>query len=209
MHCSSRSTAVRTMSSSWRLAAVALAMAGCGAAEAPTPGLSATGQDATATKDSGAQSDVGAAADGGGAAAKDAAPDPDVSAGSDAPSTPDTSFASGCKVTPHLSSIEQQVFVPKCATSACHGAAKPSGSLDLHKGKAYTELVGVIAASTGAAGWTRVVPGDPDQSFLVVKLTGPLAGQGKLMPVGASAAVDPDCTIAAIRAWIQAGAPND
>lgn len=57
-------------------------------------------------------------------------------------------------------------------------------------------------------GWMRVMPGDPDRSFLLSKLTDRLgSGEGLSMPYNA-APLD-NTTIDVIRAWIAAGAPSE
>src|SRR5205814_6809540 len=69
----------------------------------------------------------------------------------------------------------EKVFNRSCASATCHGAAA-SGGLVLSRGTAYANLVGVPAANEAArdAGGMRVVPGDPDRSFLLDKLEGRL-----------------------------------
>ncbi len=83
----------------------------------------------------------------------------------------------------------------------CHSGADADAGLDLSAGSAWASLVG--AASTEAPGRTRVVPGDPDASYLVAKLEGTAGDQ---MPLGGAAL--PAATIATVRAWISAGAPD-
>jgi len=83
-----------------------------------------------------------------------------------------------------FATIERQVFGISCATVSCHGAAA-SGGLTLEVGSAYANLVGVPATNPAAhtAGLLRVVPGDPDASFLLDKLTGMLTpDEGDPMP---------------------------
>jgi hypothetical protein len=108
-----------------------------------------------------------------------------------------------------FATLERQVFAVSCASVSCHGAAA-SGGLTLATGSAYANLVGVPATNPAAhaAGLLRVVPGDPDASFLLDKLTGMLtADEGDPMPrVGARL---PTAHIDLIRRWIAAGAPAD
>jgi len=108
-----------------------------------------------------------------------------------------------------FATLERQVFGASCATVSCHGAAD-SGGLTLATGSAYANLVGVPAANPGAhaAGLLRVVPGDPDASFLLDKLTGMLTpDEGDPMPrVGGPL---PAARIDLVRRWIAAGAPAD
>ena len=70
-----------------------------------------------------------------------------------------------------------------CAQVRCHGDDQDeSADLDLRPAVAYRQLVG--AASPGRMNAVRVVPGHPEQSFLVDKLTGKLGRyEGKRMPL--------------------------
>lgn len=113
---------------------------------------------------------------------------------------------SACAVKPTLESLEKEYFAGSCAFSSCHSAAKHAGELVLEPGLSYANLIGIPALHPGAVNFVRVDPGKPDDSFLYIKVTQPQAGQGKLMPVGASEPVDADCGIAALKAWIAAGA---
>src|SRR5213594_5113855 len=72
--------------------------------------------------------------------------------------------------------IQKKIFDSTCATPSCHGAGAASAGLDLSDGAAYSNLVGVPAANEAAraAGLLRVAPGDPDHSYLLLKLEGTL-----------------------------------
>jgi hypothetical protein len=104
--------------------------------------------------------------------------------------------------------IERRIFKLSCTTASCHGTAG-AGGLVLTRGVAAANLVGVAASNpaAAAAGLLRVVPGDPDRSFLVRKIEGTLgAGEGDPMPqVGARL---PASLIDLIRRWIAAGATS-
>lgn len=108
-------------------------------------------------------------------------------------------------VQPTLDSIQANVFTPSCAVSGCHtgpaGGPLPTG-MDLASADAsFANLVGVD--SLQSPGDVRVVPGDADASYLVMKIEG-RAPFGGRMPLGGGA-LDAT-TIEAIRAWIDAGA---
>ncbi len=137
--------------------------------------------------------------------AADALVQPTADALVDAPRTP--AETSKCTIKPTLASLEKDYFGASCAFGSCHSAAKKAGQLVLESGKSYAELVGVAALHPGASGWVRVLPGKPEDSFLFVKVTQPQSGQGKLMPMGVSEPLDADCAVAALKAWIAAGAP--
>jgi hypothetical protein len=102
--------------------------------------------------------------------------------------------------------IRDNLFRTSCsAFSACHQGQRPAGSLNLTPALAHAELVGVPAAAV--AGWVRVVPGAPEQSYLLVKLgaiDGPLGIGGTRMPPNSP----PICgqKIDAVARWISAGA---
>jgi hypothetical protein len=105
-----------------------------------------------------------------------------------------------------LAWIQQTVFTPACARSSCHTSAAQTAGLDLSAGNARASLVD--QPSSTQSGWTRVVPGNPDASYLMVAIgaaAGP-APDGGVMPLGAG----PLCAEqkAAIGRWITVGAPQ-
>ena len=104
--------------------------------------------------------------------------------------------------------IQDYIFDKSCASSTCHAAPSNSGNLNLTYGTSYQDLVGRAPQnpSAAAAGMKLVDPGNPDNSFLLTKLIGPGADQGAPMPFGGG--VLHDGKIAAIRTWIEAGAPQ-
>jgi hypothetical protein len=108
---------------------------------------------------------------------------------------------------PTLPSLENELFKSSCAQRSCHSSFSEKGGLVLEPGKAYENLVNVQADNkvAKAAGKVRVVPGDPDASFLIQKLTRPGPGEGDLMPKRSHAL--PPQAVEIIREWIKAGAP--
>jgi hypothetical protein len=127
--------------------------------------------------------------------------------------------AAGCKkdpvspptsgIQPTFSSIQTNVFAG-CATPSCHSTFANRGNMILEHDSAYANLVGVPAFNDSAAhaGLLRVKPGDPDHSFLYVKISGqPPAAEGVRMP-NSSFPLDAE-TISAIRTWIANGAKKD
>jgi hypothetical protein len=115
----------------------------------------------------------------------------------------------GCVTLPTvtLAEIQQTIFTPRCATAGCHSGASPTGNMSLVDGDSYTQLVNVTPSVPLAAqaGQLRVDPGHPENSFLLVKLSGQLPfGEGSPMPLtGAALTVD---QIDMIRNWILEGA---
>ena len=105
-----------------------------------------------------------------------------------------------------LDQIQRTIFSPQCAIPTCHDASVKSGNLVLEADSAYAQLVGVAPdiESARLAGLLRVDPGHPDNSFLLVKLTGPPPGQGSRMPL--TGPLLSAAEIQLIRDWITAGA---
>jgi len=112
-------------------------------------------------------------------------------------------------VQPTLASIQSQVFNVSCALPSCHSSASQRGGLILEQGKSYGNLVNVLATNTAARAkkMRRVVPSQPDSSFLLAKLIGPESREGSLMPEGAGR-LSPQA-IEAIREWIRLGAQRN
>ncbi|MBI5216517.1 MAG: hypothetical protein HY960_12270 [Ignavibacteriae bacterium] len=117
------------------------------------------------------------------------------------------STAPPATIQPKLSSIQTEIFDKSCGTSSCHGGS--AGGLNLQNGNSYSQLVNVQSNNDGAhtPSFRRVLPGKPDSSFLIIKLTNPNSSQGNLMPQGSSALSQEK--INAIRQWITNGALND
>ena len=109
-----------------------------------------------------------------------------------------------CDLIPTLASLEEQYFGPSCTFSSCHDSDNPAGALDLTIGNAYDALVEVAAQGDSAS--MLIVPGDPESSYLVHRVEGTT---GVFMPPGITEALDPECRIATLRAWILAGAPAE
>jgi hypothetical protein len=97
--------------------------------------------------------------------------------------------------------VRRQVLDPSCALSGCHADAEyPNLSAD----RAWANLV---EKASSVPGLSLVTPGDPERSYLYIKITGGPGMEGSLMPRnrGALSAADK----AVVRAWIARGAPND
>jgi hypothetical protein len=109
-----------------------------------------------------------------------------------------------------LERLQAQVFDVSCSSDSCHSSVGRAGNLVLEAGASWDQLVDQPPSNPVAAahGWKRVESGNPDNSFIVAKLTNNLAaGEGFPMPYNA-APLDTD-TIDVLRAWIAAGAPAD
>jgi len=104
---------------------------------------------------------------------------------------------------PTLASIQTNVFSIDCAVPGCHGGAGAQQGLRLDPGFAYGNLVNV--ASPRDPNLIRVIPGDPDDSFIIHKVEGTQT-LGDRMPLGGPYL--PQSTIDVIRQWIANGAPQ-
>ena len=105
--------------------------------------------------------------------------------------------------------INANILQPSCANfSSCHDAVLPKEMLDLTTDAAYAELVSVPSQQVPAL--HLVEPGDPPNSYLMIKLglgapDPRLADMTGLMPLGQN---DLFCQekVDAIERWILAGA---
>jgi mono/diheme cytochrome c family protein len=118
------------------------------------------------------------------------------------PGTEDGRAAAATTVSLYRSDIAP-MLAAHCAT--CHLTGQEAGNVSLVPDKAVATLVGTKAA--GAPALIRVVPGKPDESYLIMKLEGTQiehGGAGSRMPFGAPP-LSPD-KIAKLRQWISEGA---
>ena len=99
-----------------------------------------------------------------------------------------------------------EIFVRRgCTQSFCHGSAGGQGGLRLNSSAAnnFAMLVNVDATSES---FKRVLPGNAQDSYLVIKLEG-RQNVGDRMPQGAAPLDNIDLTN--IENWINNGAPNN
>jgi hypothetical protein len=101
---------------------------------------------------------------------------------------------------PTLQSIRDTIFVTSCGFDSCHGDNNFAYMLNLvlDVQGLSTELVDAPAKS--CKGWTLVVPGDPDHSFLWNKLTMETPACGMEMPFYTEPLSAP--ALECIRGWI-------
>lgn len=111
--------------------------------------------------------------------------------------------AGSAVLVPTLASIQALVLTPNCAFSGCHGGGTVQEGLRLDPGFSATNLINV--ASPRDATLVRVVPGNPNASFLIHKLEGTQT-LGERMPLFAGQYLS-QATIDVIRQWIALGAP--
>lgn len=110
-----------------------------------------------------------------------------------------------------LSHLRDSVLVPGCIFSSCHDAKQPTAGLDLQSPDLHAALLGhdVVAG----VDLPLVKPGDPEGSWLyqLVSRCEPKNSAGEVvrpMPYNAPTLL-PDTHVAALRAWILAGALDD
>lgn len=116
-------------------------------------------------------------------------------------------------LTPTFASIQREIFSAadssgRAGCTQCHNAGNRNNAagLSLADGAAYAELVNV--ASSRKAGAVRVVPGNPDASYLIHKLEGRADIVGQRMPrTGGPYLTAGQLSI--LRRWIELGAKND
>jgi hypothetical protein len=113
---------------------------------------------------------------------------------------------------PTLSSIQREIFnttdsAGRQACTNCHTSVgrNPSGLMDLREGAAYASLVGVT--SPAKPGAVRVIPGDPENSYIIHKLEGRTDIVGTPMPRGNTLLTAGQILV--IKRWIELGARND
>ncbi|MCH9684652.1 MAG: hypothetical protein K0V04_24670 [Deltaproteobacteria bacterium] len=111
---------------------------------------------------------------------------------------------------PTFRDVQQLVFTPKCSQASCHSVQFHAGDLILEEGMAYEQLLGAVSNQAAAdEGLVQIAVGEPEDSFLWIKLDRELeARHGAVMPLGSNDGL-PDADLDLIRRWIAAGAIND
>lgn len=114
---------------------------------------------------------------------------------------------------PTFASIQREILStadssgrPACIQCHTDQGRNPPAGMVLIEGRAYDFLVG--RPSLNKPGAIRVIPGDPDNSYLVQKLEGAAGIVGQRMPISGGRYLTPG-QISVIRRWIQLGARND
>lgn len=113
---------------------------------------------------------------------------------------------------PTFSSIQNEIFSNsdssgRAACTNCHNLIGGRfNGLDLSPAVSYGNLVGT--ASRGKVGAVRVIPGDPDNSYLIHKLEGRPGIVGVRMPLSGPPYLTAG-QILVIKRWIELGARND
>ena len=103
--------------------------------------------------------------------------------------------------TADFESIQENVFTPIC--SPCHSGANAPHGLMLDAAHSYADLVGVPSVEVPT--FDRVKAGDPDSSYIILKLEDSNLIAGAQMPLGETPLTP--AVIDVIRQWITNGAP--
>jgi hypothetical protein len=117
-------------------------------------------------------------------------------------------------LTPTFSSIQNDIFsaadsTGRAACTSCHtnaGGRTPASGLNLAGPGAHAALVS--RPSVGKAGAVLVIPGDPENSYIIHKIEGRSGIVGQRMPRTAGPFLT-DGQIRIIRRWIAEGAQNN
>jgi len=104
---------------------------------------------------------------------------------------------------PTLASIQANVLTPSCAKSGCHDTASVQAGLNLDAGFSWAALFNIPSSQDVMR--IRVIPLDPDGSFLVQKLEGTPGIIGARMPADGPPYLQ-QATVDVIRQWILNGA---
>ena len=120
-------------------------------------------------------------------------------AGDDSTVGPDGSDGAGARPEATLAQVGE-VFTVGCAISGCHRGGRPAADLSL-EGDFAARIVGVASAQRPDR--KLVEPGNPDDSYLLLKVRGDDEIVLQQMPPGAALSAE---QVEIIRAWIAAGA---
>jgi hypothetical protein len=112
---------------------------------------------------------------------------------------------SGVAEVPSFQNDILPIFENSCSGNDCHTEADREAPLGLEPTEAYANLVG--PSSEDCASKTLIVPGSPDQSYLVDKLMGGSICEGDQMPLDEDPL--PPAGVRTFVNWICAGAPDN
>ena len=119
--------------------------------------------------------------------------------GDDSTVGPDESDGAGSRTEATLAEVSE-VFAVSCAFSGCHSGGEPAADLSL-EGDFAASIVGV--ASEQRPGFKLVDPGNPNKSYLLMKVRGDDEIISQQMPPGTPLSAE---QVEIIRAWIASGA---
>jgi hypothetical protein len=118
------------------------------------------------------------------------------------------------ELAPTLSSIQRNIFTTtdsagRAACTNCHttaGGRVPPVGMDLGSPNVHGQIVNV--AAVGKPGAIRIIPGDPENSYLIHKIEGRTGIAGLRMPRSGPPYLT-DGQIRVIKRWIELGALNN
>ena len=99
-----------------------------------------------------------------------------------------------------LARLSEEIFTPRCATSGCHSGTTRAGGLSL-QAEDIAQIVG--PSSTGKPDFRLIEPGDPVNSYLLMKIRGDEGIAGDRMPPAGALEAE---QIARVEAWVEDGA---
>lgn len=137
-------------------------------------------------------------------------PGPEIGPRIEAPivSTDGGGFSSDGGVGMKFQKLLGEVLEPTCAASFCHtGNPPPVAPMTLEPSEAYAQLVNM--PSSQEPGLMRVKPGDPANSYLLIKLRALSSNTYGTTQMPLNLTPLDEETLQAIEAWIARGAPND
>ncbi len=104
-----------------------------------------------------------------------------------------------------LTTLQTNIFTPKCAICHTGGGATLPGSMNLSVGATFASLVGVASIEMPAL--NRVKASDSVNSYVVHKITGVDIGTTGRMPLNGTPLTQTE--IDQVKSWIEAGAQNN
>ena len=120
----------------------------------------------------------------------------------DAPDGGSTDTGGGGRPAVTLVRLSGEIFTPRCATSGCHSGTARAGGLSLQAEDIATAIVDV--SSEAKPDYKLVAPGDPVNSYLLMKMRGDEGIAGDRMPPARALEEE---QIALIEEWVEDGAP--
>lgn len=104
--------------------------------------------------------------------------------------------------------ISTEIFEESCATSFCHKPdPPPAAPMSMEADKVYADIVGVDSSQKPSM--KRVAPGDPANSYLIIKMRAATATAHGTTRMPLNKPELPEAMIQQVEAWILRGAPND
>lgn len=108
------------------------------------------------------------------------------------------------ELAPTTESVHTNILEPACGQSGCHLRPQPQQGLDYYDVESTLNTMVDVPPTVGAAAAIYpaiVVPGDPDASFLMVKVLVPGVEQGVAMPPSDEQLTEE--AIETLRLWIE------